>query len=243
MTNINLNMYKEKQMKRRINSLITKNRYKGYEDYLEGLKTDKTLYSEFLDYITINVSEFYRNPEQWSILEQEILPGILEKTAYPKIWSAACSTGEEPYTLVMILNKYLPLNKINVLATDLDKKALEAAKNGSYTSRSIEKVPKENLMKYFTKDGNFFRIKDEMKRAVTFEVHNLLNDTYPKDCDLIVCRNVLIYFTEQAKDIVYMEMSKALKKGGILFVGSTEQIITAAKYDLSSLRTFFYVKQ
>jgi len=83
-TNIDLNMYKEKQMKRRINSLIAKNHYKGYEDYLEGLKTDKALFNEFLDYITINVSEFYRNPEQWDILDREILPDILKKKSIPK---------------------------------------------------------------------------------------------------------------------------------------------------------------
>lgn len=243
MTNIDLNMYKEKQMKRRINSLITKNQYEGYKDYLEGLKINSTLFSEFIDYITINVSEFYRNPEQWNILEQEILPNILKKTASPKIWSAACSTGEEPYTLVMVLNRYLPLNKINILATDLDKKALEAAKIGSYVTRNMEKVPKENISKYFTEEGTSFKIKDELKRAVTFKAHNLLSDPYPKDCDLIICRNVLIYFTEEAKDLVYREMSKALKKGGILFVGSTEQIITPVKYNLSSIRTFFYVKQ
>jgi len=241
-TNIDLNMYKEKQMKRRINSLITKNHYEGYEDYLEGLKTNNALFNEFLDYITINVSEFYRNPEQWDILEREILPDILKKNPSPKIWSAACSTGEEPYTLIMILNKYLPLNKISILATDIDKRALQAAEIGSYTERSLEKVPKENLSKYFTKEKNNYVIKDEIKKAVSFKVHNLLSDPYPNNCDLIICRNVLIYFTEEGKDIVYKKISDALKKGGILFVGSTEQIITPSKYGLSSLRTFFYVK-
>ena len=117
MTKINLSYYKEKQMKRRINSLIKKNNYDTYEDYIKAIKTDKELFNEFINYLTINVSEFYRNPEQWEVLERDILPDILKKTKYPKIWSAACSTGDEPYTMVMILNKFLPLESIRILAT------------------------------------------------------------------------------------------------------------------------------
>jgi len=142
----------------------------------------------------------------------------------------------------MILNKYLPLSKINILATDIDKRALQIAETGIYIEKSLEKVPKENLLKYFTKEKNNYKIKDEIKKAVTFKVHNLFNDPYPQNCDLIICRNVLIYFTEEGKDIVYRKISDALKKGGILFVGSTEQILTPAKYGLSSIRTFFYIK-
>jgi len=242
MTGINLNYYKEKQMKRRIDALISKYDIDGYDNYIRKIKTDKQLYNEFINYLTINVSEFYRNPEQWEILEKDILPHILAKSRSPKIWSAACSTGDEPYTIVMILSKYLPLSSIRIDATDIDEQALERAKAGIYNYKSVEKLPNDMLRKYFEKKGDLYHIKEEVKRCVRFYKHDLLTDRYPGDFDLIVCRNVLIYFTEEAKNMIYTKFSNSLKNGGILFVGSTEQIIMASKYNFNSLRTFFYVK-
>ncbi|RCX19936.1 chemotaxis protein methyltransferase CheR [Anaerobacterium chartisolvens] len=243
MTGINLTFYKEKQMKRRIDSLISKNGFSGYEVYIGALKANKALYNEFINYLTINVSEFYRNPEQWSVLEKDILPAIINSTKNIKIWSSACSTGDEPYTLVMVLNKFMPLKDIRILATDIDKGAIEKAMNGVYTQKSVENLPKEYLTKYFVKSGDMFKIKDEVKNCVQFKQHNLLKDEYPQGCDLIVCRNVLIYFTEEAKSGIYHKFNGALKDNGVLFVGSTEQIILSNKYCLKPIRTFFYIKE
>ncbi len=242
MTSINLSYYKEKQMKRRIDSLIKKNGFDLYEDYVKALKSNTTLYNEFINYLTINVSEFYRNPEQWEVLKNDIFPMLLNKNRKLKIWSAACSTGDEPYTLVMVLNKFLPLNEINIYATDIDKEALRKAQNGLYTEKSLEKLPKEYLTKHFTKNGEAYIVNNDIKSRVEFVQHNLLKDEYPANCDLIVCRNVLIYFTEEAKTHVYSGFSKSLKTEGVLFIGSTEQIIMSGKYNLSSTKTFFYVK-
>lgn len=242
LTGINLSYYKEKQMKRRIDSLIKKNNYSLYEDYVKALKTNKVLFNEFINYLTINVSEFFRNPEQWTVLEKEIFPMILNKEKSPRIWSAACSTGDEPYTLAMVLGKFMPLSNIRIIATDIDKQALEKAKNGVYTIKSLEKLPHNFIEKYFLKEGDIYRIKDELKKCVDFKQHNLLVDEYPKECDLIVCRNVLIYFTEEAKDYVYCNFNRSLKNNGILFVGSTEQIISSNRYNFSPLKTFFYRK-
>ena len=106
LSSIDLDAYKEKQMKRRIDSLIAKNGFKTYDDYVKALKTDKELYAAFINYLTINVSEFWRNPEQWAILEKDIIPYLMKKHGKSiKIWSAACSTGDEPYSLVMLLSK------------------------------------------------------------------------------------------------------------------------------------------
>lgn len=243
MTSINLSLYKEKQMKRRLDSLIKKNNFNTYEDYVKALKLNKILFNEFINYLTINVSEFYRNPSQWDILEKEIIPLLLSRTKNLKIWSAACSTGDEPYTLVMVLNKFLPLNNIRIIATDIDKEAINKAKDGRYGYKSVENLPKDYQNKFFIKDGDMFKIKDEVKNCVEFRQHNLLKDPYPEGNDLIVCRNVLIYFTEEAKNDIYQKFNGALKNEGILFVGSTEQIIQSAKYNFKSLRTFFYVKE
>ena len=244
MTGINLTDYKEKQMKRRIDSLIIKRGFANYEEYVfKGLKADKIIYDEFINYITINVSEFYRNPRQWETLEKDILPVLLKKNRNLRIWSAACSTGEEPYSLVMLLSKFMPLNQIRIMATDIDKEILNKAKAGLYNSKSFESLPKEFISAYFDKEGELYKVRDEIKRCVDFQNHNLLADKYPENLDLIICRNVLIYFTEEAKSTVYDKFSNSLKTGGVLFVGSTEQIIMASRYKFKSNYTFFYEKE
>lgn len=242
MTKINLTLYKEKQMKRRIDALIKKNNFDTYKEYVQALKDSKDLFKEFINYLTINVSEFYRNPDQWAVLEKEIIPLLLGKNKKINIWSSACSTGDEPYTLVMVLNKMLPLSSIKILATDIDMGALEKAKNGVYTTKSLENLPKEMREKYFTMVGDNYKVKDEVKNCVEFRQFNLLRDPYPTGMDLIVCRNVLIYFTEEAKNDIYKNFNMALNPQGILFVGSTEQMIMANKYNFKSIKTFFYVK-
>ncbi|NLY43849.1 MAG: protein-glutamate O-methyltransferase CheR [Clostridiaceae bacterium] len=242
MTGINLSCYKEKQMKRRIESLIKKNGYDSYDEYTHMLKTDKDLYNEFINYLTINVSEFFRNPKQWEVLEKDIIPLLFRYKNSLKIWSAACSTGEEPYSLAMVLTKFVPMYSIHIIATDIDKEALAKASIGLYNEKSLTNMPKEYILKYFTKEGKFFKIKDEIKRCVHFSQHNLLKDPYYLNCDLIVCRNVLIYFTEEAKSEIYYRFNRALRPEGILFVGSTEQIIMPNRYGFQPIRTFFYQK-
>lgn len=243
MSTINLDAYKERQMKRRIDSLIKKNNYKDYKTYVDGLKSSEKLYKEFINYLTINVSEFYRNPAQWKVLEEDVIPYLLKVSSNLKIWSAACSTGDEPYSLVMVLSKHMPLSRIRIIATDIDKQVLEKAKLGLYSAKSIEGLPKEYSTKFMTKIGDSYKINDDVKRCVEFKQHNLLKDIYPKDCDLIVCRNVLIYFTEEAKNEIYKNFNTALKNNGILFVGSTEQIIMSTKYKFAPMKTFFYKKE
>ncbi len=242
MTKLDLSSYKERQMKRRIESLIKKNGIQNFNDYVKALKTDKKIYDEFINYLTINVSEFYRNPGQWKVLEDEIIPLLAAKNKHLKIWSAACSTGEEPYSLVMLLSKFMPLSSIKIHATDIDKEILAKAKMGIYNPKSLEGVPKDKVSKFFTKEGNFYRINDEVKRCVNFSQHNLLKDAYPSNCDMIVCRNVLIYFTEEAKEMIYKNFNNSLKKEGVLFVGSTEQIIMPNRYNFQPIKTFFYQK-
>ena len=244
LTSIDLNSYKERQMKRRIEALITKNNINSYDDYLNLLRRDKEKLTEFINYITINVSEFYRNVEQWNLLEKEMVPYLLDKFGNRlRIWSAACSTGDEPYSLVMLLSRFMPLTNIKIIATDIDNQVLAKAKAGVYSAKSLNGLPAEFLSQHFTKvDDKTFKISDKIKACVEFKQHNLLKDDYPTNCDLIVCRNVLIYFTEEAKDQIYRKFHKSLKKDAILFVGSTEQIIQPQAIGFSSFRSFFYQK-
>ena len=242
-TGIDLALYKEAQMKRRLTSLYEKKGFKNFVDFLSALEKDRELMNEFLDRMTINVSEFYRNGTRWAVLQNKIMPKILQTNKRPKIWSAACSTGEEPYSLAMVLSHFMPMSQVQILATDLDENAIQKAKLGLYPERSLAEVPKDIQEKYFEKEGSFYKVKDEVKRTVTFKKHNLLKDTYESNFDLIVCRNVMIYFTEEAKDQIYMNFSKSLRSGGILFVGSTEQIFNPGRYDFEVEDTFFYRKK
>ena len=243
LTKIDLDAYKEKQMKRRIDTLIAKNKITGYENYVAALKKDNRMFEEFVNYLTINVSEFYRNPDQWQIMDREIIPELIRKFGKNlKIWSAACSTGDEPYSLVMAFSRHLPLNQIKIFATDLDKQVIAKAKTGLYVEKSIASVPEDFKKKYFTEIGPSYQISNEIKSRVEFKEHNLLKDTYPTDCHLIVCRNVLIYFTEEAKDEVFRKFQKCLKPGGFLFIGSTEQIINHKEIGFERRNSFFYEK-
>lgn len=243
LTSIDLNCYKEKQMKRRIDTLISKHKIEGYDNYVAGLRNDKALFEEFVNYITINVSEFYRNPEQWKLMDEDVIPELIKKFGKNlKIWSAACSTGDEPYSLVMALSKHLPLENIKIFATDLDKQVIEKAKIGLYSEKSIVSVPDDLKKKYFTQVGPSYKIAEEIKERVVFKEHNLLKDPYPTECHLIVCRNVLIYFTEEAKDEVFRKFNKSLAAGGVLFIGSTEQIISYKEMGYERKNSFFYQK-
>lgn len=243
LASIDLNCYKEKQMKRRIDTLIGKHKIEGYDKYVQGLKTDKELFDEFVNYITINVSEFYRNPEQWKLLDEQVIPDLISKFGKNlKIWSAACSTGDEPYSLVMALSRHLPLSNIKIYATDLDKQVIAKAKLGLYNDKSILSVPADLKKKYFTQVGPSFKISKEIMDRVEFKEHNLLKDSYPTNYHMIVCRNVLIYFTDDAKEEVFKKFCRSLARGGVLFIGSTEQIINYKEIGFEKQNSFFYQK-
>ena len=225
LTKIDLNYYKEKQMRRRIDTLANKNGAKSYEEYIQMIKSDKEKFEQFVNFLTINVSEFYRNSDQWKLMDQQVIPKLIKEQRKPiKIWSAACSTGDEPYSLAMAFSKHVSLSDIKILATDIDKQVIEHAKVGLYSEKSIAGVPADLKKKYFTQIGNSYQISDDIKKCVTFKEHNLLKDVYPKDYDLILCRNVVIYFTDEAKDMIYKNFYGSLKSKGVLFIGSTEQI-------------------
>lgn len=245
MSGIDLNSYKEGQMKRRIDNFLKKHQVDDYNTFLALLKQDTEIYDSFITYLTINVSEFYRNPLQWQTLEKDIIPLLLKRFPKPlRIWSAACSTGDEPYSLAMVLSDFLPLSQVQILATDMDAEVLAKAKAGCYTSQSIKGLPQRYRDKFLEKDEHgIYRVSNKLKSCISFKQHNLLKDGYPQRVHLIVCRNVMIYFTEEAKKRIYRRFSDSLCKQGILFVGSTEQIIGAKKYNFQGIQSFFYEKQ
>ncbi|WP_434303310.1 CheR family methyltransferase [Clostridium botulinum] len=240
---INLKAYKQNQLQRRILSLMSRVGVNSVEEYINLLKKDKDQRIKFLDFITINVSEFFRNPEIFDELEKKIKIELLNNTSGSlKIWSAACSIGAEPYSLSIIMDEISPNKKHKIIATDLDMTILQRAKEGIYAQAEIKNVKKERLEKYFTKEGEKYKIKSSIKNVVTFKKHDLILDNYEKDFDLIVCRNVVIYFNQDIKDNIYKKFSESLKKGGLLFVGATESIYNYKDYGFEKVSTFIYRK-
>lgn len=243
-TSIDLRKYKRPQMERRLTALRDKRGFRDFDAYFDFISKDQAMFNEFLDRMTINVSEFFRNSNRWDILNQKIIPDLLKNRKKLRIWSAACSTGEEPFTLAILLNQHKVLEHSYILATDIDASALSRAQHGLYEIKSIQEVPQDILRNYFQKyDATHYQISQEIRKSITFRKQNLLSDPFENDFDLIICRNVIIYFTDEAKHVLYQKFSNALRPGGILFVGSTEQIFNPSSYHFKMHDTFFYMKE
>ncbi|HZK43666.1 MAG TPA: protein-glutamate O-methyltransferase CheR [Syntrophomonadaceae bacterium] len=242
LSKIDLTAYKRPQMERRINSFMRSVNSENYKEFISLLNKDQQIYKRFLEHITINVSEFFRNINHWQVMEKEIIPLLMQERKSLKIWSAGCSTGEEPYSLAMMLKENRWKIHDCIYATDIDKDVLIKASQGIYTERAMEGVTAQIKSKYFNNLDEGYEVKDEIKKMVNFQQHNLLRDVFPKNFDLIVCRNVVIYFTEGTKEGLYRKFADSLRKDGILFIGSTEQIFQAKELGLKSVATFFYQK-
>lgn len=240
--NIDLSAYKSNQLHRRIESLMSRVGINSVDEYTRVLKTDSKQREKFLDFITINVTEFFRNPEIFGELSKVLREELLPLKRPLKIWSAACSTGAEPYSLAMLLNSIDPYVKHKILATDIDKNILEKAKRGEYGEAEIKNVKKDYLDKFFKKTNDKYIINDSIKSMVNFKKHDLILDSYENNFDLIVCRNVVIYFKPETKNRIYEKFAKAMNKGGLLFVGATESIYNYRDFGFEKSSTFIYKK-
>lgn len=191
-------------------------------------------FQEMFNRITINETSFFRNDAQLDVFEKRVLPELLEARARTKrlrIWSAACSTGDEPFTLAILIHRTLGVRladwKVEILGTDISERALNVAAEGKYTSYSIRTTPKLVMDRYFTSDGRNYQLKPEIRQMVNFEKHNLKDRLAAKrhgTWDVIFCRNVLIYFDDAMKKQVVQMFSEQLADDGTLFIGHSERI-------------------
>jgi len=239
---IDLSAYKSKQLHRRIESLMKRSKADSIEAYIELLKKDPLQIQKFLDFITINVTEFFRNPTVFEDFRKNVEEYSLKGNRQLKVWSAACSIGSEPYSIAMILEDILRGKDYWILATDIDSTILERARRGEYSEPELKNVSSDNKVKYFSKSGDIYSIKPELKKKIIFRKHDLIQDEYEMNFDIIVCRNVVIYFKQETKDEIYKKFSKSLKKGGLLFVGSTESMYNYREYGFEKASTFIYRK-
>ena len=228
-------------MKRRLATLMRRFELADWPDFSRALRDDALL-EEVRSTLTINVSEFFRQPDRFEELRQVHLPALLAERPRLKLWSAGCSIGCEPYTLAIVLEELTPDAHHSVLATDVDFGALSQAREGSYSPADVRSVPSALLKKYFEFDGERYLVRAALKGQVTFRHHDLLNDDYPAELDLVLCRNVVIYFTEEAKTHIHERFAASLRPGGLLFVGGSEMLARPGNYGLVSAATGFYQK-
>jgi chemotaxis protein methyltransferase CheR len=241
---LDLRLYKENQMKRRINNFIGIHGYQdNYAGFLNAIKSDSRLYDAFFKHLTINVTQFYRDDRLWEVFRSKIVPELTIGKSSLKFWSAGCSAGQEVYTMASIMAEYFPNIKYSIVGTDIDVNVLKQAHEGIFDERDFASTPPAILERYFTHEANKYRVKDILKKNVSFRSQNLLTDPFEKGYDLIACRNVVIYFTDEAKDILYQKFSDSLNPGGFLFTGSTEHIFGKSNLNLKSVSSFFYQKQ
>lgn len=246
--------YKDSYLLRRIRARMRKLGITDFMEYYRLIKKNKQELDDLLLTVAINVTEFFRDPIVWKTLERKVLPQLIEfkkqhHSTIINVWSAACSTGQEPYSIAMMFSEFLGDQmsrfKLKILATDIDREALSTAIRGVYPKDVVEKsVPKHMIAKYFMPMGDHYRISPKIRRYVQFKHFNLLSDRYPRGFDMIFIRNVLIYMTREAQEQVFQNLYESLEDHGYLILGKTETILgnAARLFKLYDLVARIYVK-
>jgi chemotaxis protein methyltransferase CheR len=245
-TGINLAQYKSDQMRRRISTLARRAGCESFGAYAAKMDNEMGELEKFLDCMTINVTELLRNEDHFEDLAKNILPGLIGNRAGSplSIWSAGCSYGAEPYTLAMLLHEVDPAGQHKIKGTDINLAILARAERPSFCAADMANVSPARREENFHECCGIYQPKLHLKSRVRFGPHDLLADNFPKaEYDLILCRNVVIYFTDEAKEKIYTGFYKALRPGGILFVGGTERLANHRSLGFELIRPFFYRKK
>ena len=247
--------YKESSLRRRIERRLRATKTVSYEEYLKVLDKDPGEYKKLIDDLTIKVTEFFRDPEAWEVLSDRVLPEIIERktrdegrgtkssivlakrssvTYRPvlRIWSAGCATGQEAYSVAILLDQLLGERKddlkIDIWGTDIDRESLLKAQQAEYKPDMIKAVPENILNEYFDFDGDFM-VKCYIKDRVHFKSQDLVLNEPLRQMDLILCRNVAIYFERPLQEKIFMDFYNGLNEKGYLFLGKAETLIGPAQ--------------
>ncbi len=239
---VDLLQYKRGQMERRIRGFVARRGAADLTEYARLLKGSPEELDAFLDRVTINVSQLWRNPEQWDVLARAVLPE-LARAGRIRAWSAGCSYGAEALTLAAVAREVVPEARFTVRGTDIDRRMVERAREGRFSEGDARSAPKAALARWFEPDGRGLRARRELLALTQFEVGDLLRmRVAPASLDLVLCRNTVIYFNEEVKDALHARLAQSLRPGGFLVIGATERVSDPRALDLVPTHPFTYRK-
>ncbi|MDD5928197.1 MAG: protein-glutamate O-methyltransferase CheR [Spirochaetales bacterium] len=226
----------------RIKEILREKKLDSVDDYYKLITSDHEEMKRMLDAVTTNLTRFFRNQPHFDALEKYVIPHVLEEKKKTgdktvRVWSAGCSTGEEPYTIAMLLKRILPVGyDFQVTASDISLKSLMVGQSGFYADNKVDGIPPDYLSQYFTKSAGGYQVNKEIMSKVKFDYHNLKNDSGMRNLDVIFCRNVLIYFDEPAQLAVINRFYNSMAPQSYLFIGHSESLF-GMKTDFEFLKT------
>ena len=235
--------YKRSSLARRIQKRMTDIGVESWTDYRDRLETDAEEFSYLFNTILINVTSFFRDAEAWTYLREEIIPKILadaEGEEEIRIWSAGCSSGEEPYSIAIAFAEAMGLqeclDRVKIYATDVDEEALQQARAGVYGTRALKNLPEALRDRYFEQNGTSYGFRPDLRRRVIFGRHDITRDAPISRLDLLVCRNTLMYFNVEAQREIMDRFNFALGDGGFLFLGKAEMLTSSDRFGVVNMR-------
>lgn len=235
---LDFTQYKRSSILRRLHARMRRKEVRSYDEYIKLLDNEHSEYNELLSTLAINVTDFFRNPEVFDLIRDDVIPAILDvkikkKHRIIKVWSAACASGEEVYSLAILFLESLKENSneffLNVIGTDIDKDALLNAEKSIYSADKLTLVKREYLSKYFTRiDNERYSLKKWVKDRVKFQHHDVIRDNPILFCDLVMCRNLLIYFNRELQEEMLLKLSESMNPGAYLVLGMAESLVGSA---------------
>ena len=221
--------YKRTSLRRRLTLRMEAVEAGSFSDYQSHLEADPAEFENLLNTVLINVTSFFRDTEAWDVLKNDVVPRIVAQSEPDlpiRVWSVGCASGEEPYSIAMLLAEALGTvdfcSRVKIYATDLDEEALRTARLATYAPRDVEGVPPELLERYFERTNNHYVFERELRKCVIFGRHNVVHDAPISRIDLLVCRNLLIYLEAETQSVVLPRLHYALNNDGYLFLGKAE---------------------
>ena len=241
--------YKRPSLMRRINKRMFEMGIQGYSNYVDYMEVHPEEFRALFDTILINVTAFFRDASAWELLSQEVLPRILAgkpEGGSIRVWCAGCASGEEAYSLAMVLAEALGVeafrDRVKVYATDVDEEALTKARQAIYDAKELQNVPSHLIEKYFEVFNHRYIFHKELRRSVIFGRHDLIQDAPISRVDLLTCRNTLMYFNTETQVRILDRFHFALNEGGVLFLGKSETLLTYSNNSFAPIdlkRRFF----
>ncbi|MDI6894222.1 MAG: protein-glutamate O-methyltransferase CheR [Bacillota bacterium] len=245
LTGLDLCQYRPQQIERRLGGLLARQGVADWTACLELLRQEPARREEFVEWVTIGVSEFFRNPDRFEELRGQHLPALIEAAGPDglRAWSAGCADGPEPYSVAMLIEQLDPAGFHRVLATDIDRQGLRAGEAGLYGEEAVRGVDTVTRDRFFRRRSNRWEVVPAVRSRVTFRYHDLFSPVYPHGFHLVLCRNVLIYFEDGTKQAVLGRLAQAVLAGGLLFLGATEMVRDPRSLGLRYLSPCFYRRE